>query len=201
MPCPTLDTLDDGTVLLFCHSPQWKGRRLMRTPPCATCTFRQETGEPPATIALAKARFAEALGPKTQGPTGPTGPTGPADTVAEPRPDMAAIALTLPAADPIKDAERTFQRPIFHADGSIEYPKREKDWEPPQVPEGFVRDRTNKWKFLPLWPVCQLRNMTAFFKAACGCISLASRCNSPQSPEFARRVAHTTCEACPVRKP
>ena len=70
MPCPTLDTLDDGTVLLFCHSPQWKGRRLMRTPPCATCTFRQETGEPPATIALAKARFAEALGPKTQGPTG-----------------------------------------------------------------------------------------------------------------------------------
>jgi hypothetical protein len=117
----------------------------------------------------------------------------------EPRPDMAAIALTLPAADSIKDAERTFQRPIFHDDGSIEYPKREGDWEPPQNINGYVRDTDNKWLFHPLWPPCVLRHQMAFLKANCGCIDVVMRCNSPQSPAFGQRLAHETCANCPVR--
>jgi hypothetical protein len=119
---------------------------------------------------------------------------------SEPRPDLAAIALTLPAPNPEKDAERTFQRPIFHADGRIEYPRRDKDWEPPQNINGYVRDPDNKWVFHPLWVPCAFRHQTAFLKANCGCIDVICRCNSPQSPMFAQRLAHETCANCPVRK-
>ncbi len=127
-------------------------------------------------------------------------PAPPPVPPSEPRPDMAAIPLTIPAADPVKDAERTFQRPIFHADGRIEYPRREKDWEPPQNINGYVRDPDNKWVFHPLWVPCAFRHQTAFLKANCGCIDVICRCNSPQSPLFAQRLAHETCANCPVRR-
>jgi hypothetical protein len=117
--------------------------------------------------------------------------------VAVPRPDLQAIETTLPAANPIKDA--TFRRPVFHTDGSIEYPKGPKDWEPPQNIDGWVRD-TNKWKFLPLFLPCQLRHQSAFLKASCGCVNVISRCNNPQAPPFGQRVSHETCAACTKRQ-
>ena len=110
-----------------------------------------------------------------------------------PRPDLAAIELTLPAST----SNRTFQRPTFHDDGSIEYPKGEKE---PLDIDGYVRDSSDAWLFHPLWNKCALRHQVAFFKAACGCLSLVSRCNNPAAPEFAQRVSHTICESCPVRK-
>jgi len=170
--------------------------------PCDTCTFRQETGEPPASIALSKAFFEEEMKKimtPDAGGTGPTGPMGPIVPPSEPRPDLAAIALTLPVETPEKIADRTFKPPTFHDDGSIEYPKGEKDWEPPRDINGYVRDPDNKWLFHPLWPVCGLRHQMAFLKANCGCIDVVMRCNNPQAPEFGQRVAHDTCINCPVR--
>jgi hypothetical protein len=107
--------------------------------------------------------------------------------------------MTLPVESPEKAAERTFKPPIFHDDGSIEYPKAEKDWEPPRDINGYVRDPNNKWLFHPLWTVCGLRYQMAFLKANCGCIDVIMRCNNPQSPEFGARLAHETCAKCPVR--
>ena len=133
------------------------------------------------------------------GPTGPTGHVGPSALPSAPRPDLAAIALTLPIEDPAKVSERTFKPPIFHDDGSIEYPKGEKDWEPPRDINGYVRDVRNKWLFHPLWPVCGLRHQMAFLKANCGCIDVVMRCNNPQASEFGQRIGHDTCIKCPVR--
>ena len=69
-------------------------------------------------------------------------------TAGQPRPDLAAIELTLPAPD---GKDRIFTRPIFEPDGAITYPKREEDWEPPKDINGYVRDPNNAWRFLPLW--------------------------------------------------
>jgi len=129
----------------------------------------------------------------------PEPPPDPPAPPPRPRPDLAAIALTLPAASP-KDAERTFQRPLFHDDGSIEYPREEGSWEPPQNINGYVRDTDNKWLFHPLWLPCAFRHQMAFLKANCGCIDVVCRCNSPQSPVFGHRLAHTDCSSCPVRR-
>ncbi len=116
-----------------------------------------------------------------------------------PRPDLAAIESTLPAPSD-KDAERTFKRPIFGSDGSIEYPKGEDDWEPPRDINGYLRDPDNKWRFVPLWPSCSLRVQMAVLKANCGCIDVIMRCNNPQCAVFAQRIPYTTCINCPVRK-
>jgi hypothetical protein len=115
----------------------------------------------------------------------------------EPRPDLQAIANTLPPAEPAK--EQTFRRPVFEADGSIIYPHADNDWEPPANINGYARDPNNAWRFLPLWPICTLRVQSAFLKANCGCIDLIMRCNNPQSPMFGQRLPHTTCETCPVK--
>ena len=106
----------------------------------------------------------------------------------EPRPDLQAIALTLPPPDPQADKERTFRRPVFNADGSIVYPQDDKDWEPPQNINGYVRDPDNQWRFLPLWLPCTLRMQTAFLKANCGCIDIIMRCNNPQATTFGQRL-------------
>ncbi len=145
----------------------------------------------PADLTLDKIKWKSEEGPK--------GPTGPSVPLSVPRPDLASIAMTLPVESPEKAAERTFKPPIFHDDGSIEYPKAEKDWEPPRDINGYVRDPNNKWLFHPLWPVCGLRYQMAFLKANCGCIDVIMRCNNPQSPEFGARLAHETCAKCPVR--
>jgi hypothetical protein len=117
--------------------------------------------------------------------------------IAAPRPDLAAIANTLPPTDP--KPEQTFRRPIFNADGSIEYPKADDDWEPPANINGYIRDPQNEWRFLPLWPICTLRVQSAFLKANCGCIDLTMRCNNPQAPSFGMPVMSTVCTDCKVR--
>jgi len=171
------DTSPNGRVYQTCLHPD-RDSRYIPDGFCEVCQLRQETGTPPPP-------------PKPfiwTGHTGPLGPTGPTPSV--PRPDLAAIELTLPAGT----SNPTFQRPVFHADGSIEYPKGEKE---PLDIDGYVRDG---WLFRPLWNKCAWRHQVAFFKAACGCVSLVSRCNNPQASEFAQRISHTTCESCPVRK-
>jgi hypothetical protein len=114
----------------------------------------------------------------------------------EPRPDLQAIENTLPPPD---NVPRSFARPVFNMNGSIEYPRRAGDWEPPQDIEGWVRDNENKWLFRPLFPPCTYRHCTAFFKANCGCISIVSRCTNPLAITFGERITPEICNACPVR--
>ena len=174
------DTSPNGRVYQTCLHPD-RDSRYIPDGYCELCKLRQETGTPPPT----PPPFVWV------GLPGPLGPTGPRPTV--PRPDLAAIELTLPAST----SNPTFQRPTFHDDGSIEYVKTEKE---PLDIDGYVRDENNHWLFHPLWNKCALRHAVAYFKAACGCVTLVMRCNNPQSAEFGQRLAHTTCESCPVRK-
>jgi hypothetical protein len=121
----------------------------------------------------------------------------PVPATVEPRPDLQAIANTLPPADP--KPEQTFRRPVFEPDGSIIYPRADDDWEPPANINGYVRDPESGWRFLPLWPRCTLRMQSAFLKANCGCIDIKMTCNNPQAPTFGQPVPHTTCQTCLVR--
>ena len=101
------------------------------------------------------------------------------------RPDLQAIERTLPAS--------RHTPPTFHSDGSIEYQRSNSE---PLDIDGYVRDSNNHWLFHPLWNECALRHAVAYFKAACGCVTIVSRCNNPQASEFGQRVSHKTCERC-----
>ena len=184
--------LADGTVVgANCLCPTHaKYLRQVKDFDCAHCLLRSnEYGSSDKALELTHKALAES--PPVLAPV----PLPPA-----PRPDLKAIALTLPVESPEKVADRTFKTPIFHDDGSIEYPKGEKDWEPPQNINGYVRDEQNKWLFHPLWVPCQLRHQMAFMKANCGCIDVIMRCTNPQAPEFGQRLSHEVCAKCPFRK-
>jgi hypothetical protein len=118
-------------------------------------------------------------------------------TPGVPRPDLAAIVLTLPPDDCL---ERSFRRPIFEPDGALKYPKKEGDWEPPHVPNGYVRDKDDAWRFLPLWLPCVLRHQAAYLNANCGCIEIIMRCNHPDAKTFGRRLDAQTCKICKLRR-
>lgn len=107
-----------------------------------------------------------------------------------------ALQFTLPPDDGV---QRSFPQPIFHPDGSIEYPRRPGDWEPPAEINGYRRDPANKWRFFPLWPDCVFRLQGTRLKPDCGCIDVAMACNSPDSEHFGQPVRHTDCETCPLR--
>ena len=114
-----------------------------------------------------------------------------------PRLDLAAIALTLPPDD---GGKRNFQRPIFEADGALTYPKKEGDWEPPRVPDGYVVDENDAWHLLPLWLPCSLRHQSAYINGNCGCVMIVMRCNNPAAKTYRQRVACDTCETCKLRR-
>ena len=140
---------------------------------------------------------APALQPEPASQPQQVAPEPAAYTSGQPRPDLAAIQLTLPTPD---GKERTFVRPVFEPDGAITYPKQEGDWEPPRNINGYVRDPENAWRFLPLWLPCTLRHQMAFLKANCGCIDIIMRCNNPQAPAYSHRLDDTACKQCPHRR-
>ena len=110
-----------------------------------------------------------------------------------PQSQFSELGLTLPPAQPT-------DRPVhFEPDGSIVYEKQEGQWEPPRNIDGYARDPNNPLRFIPLWPECQLRYQVAIRYPNCGCINVLMRCNNPEAPEFADRLAYTTCEKCPFR--
>ncbi len=118
-------------------------------------------------------------------------------TPGVPRPDLAAIGLTLPPKDGV---ERSFQRPIFEPDGAIRYPKNEGDWECPRVPTGYVRSKDDPWLLLPLWLPCSLRNQMAYLNVNCGCVLIVMRCNDPETKVFGKRLDAEACQACKYRR-
>jgi hypothetical protein len=113
-----------------------------------------------------------------------------------PRPDLVAIELTLPPDDGVK---RSFQRPIFESDGTLRYPKHEGDWEPPPVPNGYVRDEDDAWRFLPLWLPCALRHQSAYLNDNCGCIVIIMRCNNQSVKYYGNRISADACKNCKLR--
>ena len=130
----------------------------------------------------------------------------PGKTVPEPSPPpsgpvlpptssrLAELGQTLPPAAPT-------DRPVhFEPDGSIVYEPVEGQWEPPRDINGYQRDPNNPLRFIPLWPQCQLRHQLAVRYPNCGCINVVMRCNNPVVPEFADRLAYTTCKKCPLRR-
>ncbi len=99
-----------------------------------------------------------------------------------PRPDLAALAATLPG-----EWLGSWEEPEFLPDGSIVYKKI--GWEPPPSIEGYVRDKDNKWTFHPLWPVCEKRVGRAFVRGSCGCVQVEMTCDG-------KKVSLTDCRLC-----
>jgi len=126
---------------------------------------------------------------------GPKPAPEPRSTLALPkRSRLADIESTLP---PFKEGRD--RQLVFEPDGSIRY-EHNGDEEPPRDINGYKRDPNDPFRFIPLWPSCQLRHQVAVRFANCGCIDVIMRCNNPALPQFADRVKHTTCQECPQRK-
>ena len=72
--------------------------------------------------------------------------------------------------------------------------------EPPRDIDGYQRDPTNAWRFLPLWPVCPMRLATGVRLLNYGCVGVIMRCNHPQASTFSQQVSYPQCETCRSRK-
>lgn len=111
--------------------------------------------------------------------------------IGQTRADLQGIQNTLPPMVPGRD------RPVhFESDGVIVYEPGEE----PQDINGYRRDPNNPFRFLPLWPLCNLRCAVGVRLAKCGCINIIMRCNNPAIKHFADRISHSDCERCQQRK-
>ena len=129
-------------------------------------------------------------------PAPSTPPTPEAYTPNSLRSDLTAISDTLPPDDPNAGAD--LQAAGIRGRRSIVYPHDDKDWEPPQNINGYVRDPNNQWRFLPLWLPCTY----GCRPPSQGQLRLHRHHHAVQqsaSATFGQRVPYTTCETCPVR--
>lgn len=94
--------------------------------------------------------------------------------------------------------QRTYGRPTFHADGTIEYPKAEGS--PPKDISGFYRDEVNPFLFRPLWGECFLRMQGIQMNPKSGEIDVRMVCNNPEAGTHHKFVTAQQCADCPVRK-
>ena len=106
-------------------------------------------------------------------------------TAGQPRPDLAAIELTLPAPD---DKRSDFRPPDFRAGRRNHLSEAGGGLGAAEKHQRLCPHPNNAWRFLPLWLPCALRYQMAFLKANCGCIDIIMRCNNPQAPAFGRRL-------------
>ena len=110
------------------------------------------------------------------------------------RPDLQAIATSLPPHRPGKDRHFT-----LGSDGSIEYAQEDGDWEPPREIKGYRRDPDNSWRFEPLWPVCYRRVPRSYRSESCGCIKVTMKCMNSDSTVYDQDISDSQCQQCPVR--
>lgn len=100
----------------------------------------------------------------------------------------------MPTPEPFIQGENVgFGRARVQPDGSIMYPKR--GWEPPPPIEGYERDPGNKWKFLPLWPLCGFRQRVMVTKP-CGAVNVKMVCKCKDCPLFQHDITLSNCEGC-----
>jgi len=89
----------------------------------------------------------------------------------------------------------------FENDGTIVYPECTGQWaEEPREINGYQRDPTDAFRFLPLWRECLLRHGIAVRYAACGCVEVIMRCNNPAATEFGTRLTWEQCRDCTTCK-
>jgi hypothetical protein len=94
----------------------------------------------------------------------------------------------------------SFQKPIVSVDlAIIEYPKREKDWEPPPNINGYQRDTKNRWLFRRVWVSCSHRAETIVRKI-CGAVNVLAICCCPECPAYQKKVKVADCKNCPFNK-
>lgn len=106
------------------------------------------------------------------------------------------LAMIMPPAD---SKTRTYGRPTFHPDGSIEFPKQE--GAPPKDIDGYYRDEQNTFLFRPLWGECILRMQGLKMDQKTGEIDVKMVCNNPEAKNtFQKFVTAKQCSECPVRK-
>lgn len=96
-----------------------------------------------------------------------------------------------------KIGAQAFGRARKLPDGSILYQK--KGWEPPPVPDGYKRDPSNAWRFVPVYPPCDFRIQAQKMKP-CGAIHLITVCNCPDCPLRRQDVSEEQCNACTFRE-
>ena len=99
----------------------------------------------------------------------------------------------------MQSPEAIFNTPTFHANGVIEYAKSElkPDTEPDDI-NGYRRDPSDSWRFLPVWPKCVERFYSLMQKPN-GCMQVTMACNHPEAATYGKQVDCKTCEGCPLR--
>lgn len=106
---------------------------------------------------------------------------------------LCRLAETLPVA---REQDRPF---YFESNGVLVFEKREEDWEPPRALNGFVAKPENPWRFIPLWPVCVLRQQWAE-RTSCGWLSIHMICKCPRSMKVDCAITWKECQHCSVRE-
>lgn len=118
-------------------------------------------------------------------------------SVPGPHNPLAQMDFTVPFADEIK---RDFERPKFHNDGSIEYPKRgDEVGHPPEI-NGYRRDEVNPFLFHPLWPVCYTRLQGTDFHGFRGTIDVVMRCANSEAAAYKKDITADICNGCPHKQ-
>lgn len=100
---------------------------------------------------------------------------------------------------PLDNLQRVYPKPIFHPDGSIEYPKPIAAAGEPDEINGYTRDESNPWRFIPDWPECAKRFHGAKYKSN-GSLDIRMICKHPDAEYHDKLVTVAICEACPVRE-
>lgn len=109
---------------------------------------------------------------------------------------LQGLRHTIPPPD---GKTRTYGRPEFHQDGSIEYPTQEGP--PPADINGFYRDEQNPFLFHPLWGECTARMQGCKMNPISGEIDVKMVCNNPDAiGNFHQFVTSQQCADCPVRR-
>lgn len=111
---------------------------------------------------------------------------------------LKAMEQTMPIDDGV---ERTFLRPFFHDDGSIEYPQRGDELDVPPDINGYKRDLDNPWLFRPLWNDCKFRLQGTKLIGGCGALEVVMVCQHGQSNHYLKELQSKHCDMCRVRKP
>jgi hypothetical protein len=109
---------------------------------------------------------------------------------------LQGLRYTIPPPDGV---QRTYGRPEFLQDGSIQYPTQ--DGPPPAEINGFFRDEKNSFLFHPLWGECFLRMQGSKLDPKTGEITVRMVCNNPEAiGNFQKFVTAQQCAHCPVRR-
>jgi hypothetical protein len=109
---------------------------------------------------------------------------------------LQALQTSMPPDD---GKPRLFIRPIFHPDGSIEYPQDKIITRDPKEPNGYIRDTNNRFLFHPLWGECTKRMQGLQMDPKTAEVDVKMVCSHPETPHSMKFVTALNCSECPLR--